>query len=156
MLQREPEQVAALAHKLRGAAGSLSIDDVARCAGEVERLAASGQFAKTAIAQLGDAMVVAADTIANYAGAEMTVSDGLPESGHAADGTKLGALLLRAEQALGSDNPDDIEPLIVELRAWFGDAELAPLVRAVEAFDFRAAEKAVRNLAFSNLTVGST
>jgi signal transduction histidine kinase/CheY-like chemotaxis protein len=149
MQQLEPARVATLAHKLRGAAGSLAVEDVALRAGEVERLAASGQFAQTAIAQLGDAMAIAADTIAKYAGAaaQASASNSAAGSGQAAEASKLGELLLRAEQALGRDNPDDIEPMIVELRAWFGDAELAPLVQAVEAFDFRAAEDAVRQLA---------
>jgi HPt (histidine-containing phosphotransfer) domain-containing protein len=154
MMQSDPIQVAALAHKLRGAAGSLAMDDVAQCAGEVERLAKSGHSADAAIAKLGDAMAIAASTISKHAGVDSATSVAPAEPRPAEDLPDLDALLVRAAQALGNDNPDAIEPLIVELRGWFAEAQLAPLVEAIEAFDFRAAETIVRQLASSTANPG--
>jgi CheY-like chemotaxis protein len=147
LAQCEPTQASALAHQVRGAAANLAIDDVAQCAGEVERLAVAGLETVAAIAKLGDAMGVAADTIVKYAPDDTMdkAVETVPKP--SGDASARRALLARAEVALSRDSPDVIEPMLVELQAWFGPEALAPLVRAVENFDFRAAEAAVRSLA---------
>ena len=57
----------ALAHKLRGAAGTMALDDVADCAGALEMLE-PGHDPATAVSQLQKALDIAIASIAVFAG----------------------------------------------------------------------------------------
>ena len=65
--QQDADGARALAHKLRGAAGTMSLDDIAYCAGALEMLAPE-QDPMPSLLQLQRAMEVAMASIAAFAG----------------------------------------------------------------------------------------
>ena len=134
----------AMAHKLRGAAGNLALDQVASAATDLDEHLKQNQEAQEALQRVQIAIDLARTAIAQYAGTEPVPSTppSLPS-----DRTRLSALLAQALHTLGTDSPEGMEPLLATLEAALPAADIAPLRHAVESFNFRAGEAAVRNLA---------
>lgn len=147
MAQAERAAAAALAHKLKGAAANLALDEVAALAGEADRVLPAGEDAAAILTRLQAALDTALASIAQYAS-----RDGVSLSSDSAtlntlNLRQIAPLLARAMDALNADNPDTIEPLLDKLGRWLPADRLAPLREAIENFDFRGGERATHALA---------
>ncbi len=136
---------AALAHKLKGSAGSLALPDIAHCAGELERRCEEGADAQQCKADLKVALNTAVQSIERYAPAPAASEPA--EVPTEVDPERLRILLAQALAALNEDNPDAIEPILAVLRTQLPARQLAAVTQAVENYDFRLAERATRVLA---------
>ncbi|NVO05277.1 MAG: response regulator [Rhodoferax sp.] len=149
-MQRMPlPAMQALAHKLRGAAGNLALDQVAAATAELDALLqspADPAASASAQAALQEALRVASASIAAYAGSDAANPAG---PAPAANLALLAPLLQQVLAELGRDTPDGVEPLLPQLEALLGSEPAAALRHALEGFDFRAGEAAVRALANS-------
>lgn len=138
---------AALAHKLKGAAGTLSLQRVAQAASSVEQgLRQRTAGADAAIERLQTALDDARQAIADYLAAAPGIA---VERGDHGDIAPLKLLLRRLLKALDGDNPDLAEPMLRELDQILPPEVVARLREQVDGFAFRAAEAAVRALAES-------
>ncbi len=145
MSTAEPTQAAALAHRLRGAAGNLGLLQVAEAALAAEQAIGAGAGAAATLADLQRTMDTALASIAAYAAAEVQAPP--LAAAVAAAPTWVAELLALTLQALDTDSPDAAEALLAELAGAIPGERLEPLRAALEDFDFRAAEQAVRTLA---------
>ncbi|MGY8624977.1 response regulator [Chromobacterium violaceum] len=134
----------ALAHKLRGAAGNLALDEVSSRAADVESRLQAGNDAGPALDALRIALARALDSISRYAPVSAA---GGAEDAPPMDAGQLGALLHQAVRAFNQDDPAAVEPVLAQLDALLSAAQMAPLRDAVESFDFRGGEAAAQALA---------
>ncbi|MDE2119359.1 MAG: response regulator [Betaproteobacteria bacterium] len=143
----DPEQARALVHKVRGSAASLGLVDVAERAASVER--ALARDGAVDLAGLGEALRIACESIAHHAG---PARDGESVGTAQAQATSPvdAQLLERCLAGLDRDNPDALTPLLAELAARLPASALAEITRRVERFDFRGAERWVREFAASS------
>ncbi|MFH1871082.1 MAG: response regulator [Pseudomonadota bacterium] len=141
-----PDDASRFAHKLKGAAGNLALMQVAAQAGDVEGILHEGGDPAGCFENLRAALVAAVESIEQYAGAGN--SDAEQATGDV-DLAKVAALLALTLKACNSDNPDGVEPLLIELDSLLPAEQRAPLRDAVQTFDFRGAEAATRALASS-------
>lgn len=134
------------AHKLKGAAATLALPEVAAVAGEIERTLNVTQDVGALLVRLQETLAIVLASIERYAPADETSAhDSPPVTAAEADqpAMLLGALM----RALDTDDPDGIEPVLEALSALI-PADGASVLRGhVADFDFRAAEAAVRDLA---------
>ncbi len=144
MAQLPVPAMQALSHKLRGAAGNLALDQLAAASTELEAVLKIGADASSALLVVQQAFQVAVGSIELYAG---TGHDGPAACAQTADQARLEQLLERALVELGRDTPQGVEPVLLELDALLRREQTAALRHAVEDFDFRAGEAAVRELA---------
>jgi PAS domain S-box-containing protein len=130
----------ALAHKLRGAAGNLALDQVAAAAADLDERLKLNQHPGDALQRVQQAINQASTAIVHYAAAQAPppqaprgpLEQGLPAR-----------LLEQALQILGTDTPEGMEPVLGALEGLLPASQVAPLRHAVESFDFRSAEAAV-------------
>lgn len=141
----EPPRAAALAHRLKGAAASLALKEVAACASALEHVLCAGQDASAHFSQLQLALGLALNSIERYAAVPVVSS--AAEVSAAIDPKKLADLLARALWAMDSDAPDAVEPILAELAELLPPGRLANVRAAVEQFDFRGGEAAIHQLA---------
>jgi hypothetical protein len=147
-----PGEGTALAHKLKGAAGSLALDGVAAGAGAVDQRLRAGQAADAALAGLQAALATALDTIVQFAPPVPSTPVAEPV---ALDPGAMAALLGQMLAACDTDSPSAVRPVLAALTRVAPPATLQSLQTAVEAFDFRGAEAATRSLAAAlNLSLG--
>ncbi len=137
-------EAAALAHKLKGAAGNLALDKVAALASEADLCLQTSADAEAALAALQAALQRALDSIQRYA-AEAPMTSTAPPS--ALDSAALGSVLTRTVAAFDSDDIDAVAPILAELADLLSAEQLAPLRHAADEFDFRSGEVATRALA---------
>ncbi len=134
-------------HKMRGAAGSLGLNDIAAAARDLEQAIETN----TDRAGCGTRLRVALDTglasIALYA-IPAPASDGPAITN--LDAIQAAPVLRRALAAFDTDNPDEVSKLIAELASHVPAAQLTELRNCIENFDFRAGENAIRVLAADN------
>ncbi|MRV73096.1 response regulator [Duganella sp. FT92W] len=124
----------ALTHKLKGAAASLSLTDVARTAGDLELAEHEGGDIATALRALQDALAIACASIIAYAGADTAPS---PEMSGGGD---TGALLRELLLALDTDSPDRASAVLNRLAPLISSSATAQIRGRIDDFDFRAAE----------------
>lgn len=136
----------ALAHKLKGAAGNLALDEVSARAADVENRLLAGSDPGPALDALRTALVRALDSISRYAPATQA-GETASASATAVDAEQLKPLLLQALQAFNRDDPAAVEPVLAQLAALLSDQQVAPLRDAAENFDFRGGEAATHALA---------
>lgn len=148
-----PEPAAALAHQVKGAAAQLGLEQVADLAGRLELLLRDGRDAQDVeevLMALQTAMEAALQAIAAYS------ADTLPEQApvRAAPALSPGALqggwalgLQQLSEALRSDDPAQVEPVLEALSSRIPTNYLGALRAALAAYDFRGAEGLVRELA---------
>ncbi|TCJ15790.1 response regulator [Parasulfuritortus cantonensis] len=141
--QSDGDAASALAHKLKGVAGNLALGEVAGHAQEVDALARNGDDLGAAIDRLQAALDVALASIRRYAPEPGPDTAALPEFDRHLVTGQLG----RALAALDADNPDGVEPLLAELAEQLPGPRIEAIRLAVETFDFRAGEAAIRRLA---------
>lgn len=134
----------ALTHRWRGAAGSLALPAMLAAAPPLEEALRLGQRERVPAfgAALGDALVQTLAAIADL-GAGRT-STPAPLADMPAPGGDPTPWLERLERALQRGELDDMA--LGELRRALGPARCAPLMRALDDFDFEAARTAVAKL----------
>ena len=137
---------AALAHKLKGAAGNLAVGDVARCAGEIElKLKADDTDVKRLFERLQHALRTAVDSIAAYA-PDSSAADGGPTSLTPVQTARLSPLLMDLLKALEADNLDRAEQVLAQVQTVLPAERLQSLHATLSDFDFRGACAATRQL----------
>jgi CheY-like chemotaxis protein len=136
----------ALAHKLRGAAGSLVLQGIVQATQALEHGLTSDLPLDAAYADLQKAFDMALLQIEAYAGAEPATVQG-SASAALVDPTQLQQLLRLALLRLEEDSPSAVEPVLAELTAVLGGSDLLPLRNALESYQFEACKRAVHALA---------
>ena len=143
--RRTRAEAAALAHKLKGAAGSLALEGVSDCAGEVDRRLRADQDPSAALAGLQAAVATALTSIAQFAPPPATPSaDG---SSEILDPQGMALLLGQMVAACDTDSLSAVRPALAALVKVAPPASLEAIQAALENFDFRGAEAATRRLA---------
>ena len=136
---------AALAHKLKGAAGNLALTDVARSAGEMDQKLKAGGEVDSALELLQQALQTALTSIAQYAPAVTAEPRAHPPL-DSQQRARLGPLLTDLMHALDADDLDRAEQ-VLEALAPLVLSEQLQLVRAtLSDFDFRGSEAATRQM----------
>ena len=143
LAQGEVGQAGALAHKIKGSAGNLSLPALARAAEVVEHRLMEGGDASGDVASLQQAFDEACLAIQALNGEAPVMPKASPTPG---DGGQLQALLDELVAALDRDNPDLAVPVLDRLQGLLPEAPLARLRERVDDFDFRGAEQAARDL----------
>ncbi len=138
-----PDQAAQLAHKLKGAAGSLALNDVMEAADHLVRELRRGRTGNSAVARLREEMSIALESIGHYApSADARPDDRLPVN------LALAEPIIRATlQSLDRDEPGEVELHLESLDRVLPGTLVAPIRARVEDFDFRGAESALRDVA---------
>jgi len=138
---------AALAHKLKGAAGNLALPDVAACAASLDQQLKTGVATSVSVAALQQALQVALTSIGLYApepeSALTTAAVDAPDDDQRA---RLVAPLRALLQALDADDLDAAEAGLEALSRILPDTHLQRLRATFRDFDFRGAELAARHL----------
>ena len=133
------ENIAAIAHKLKGAAGALSLYRVAQIAGEIEESAAScNQAALKYLVEVLAKTVLAINEIIGQPG-ESAAEQMAPLSN-----IDLAVALSQLLEALDSDDPELILPRLEGLSGALPEQVLESICSAVDLFDFRGAEGQVK------------
>jgi two-component system, sensor histidine kinase and response regulator len=138
-------EVAALTHKLKGAAGNLALFDVAACARTVDQQLKAGSDVRASLDALGEALGVALASIASYA-PEPVVHGGSVMALDADQSAQLAGLLQDVLRALDADNLDAAEQVLEALAQLLPSEQLQRLRATLSDFDFRGAELAARHL----------
>ena len=142
---------AALAHKLAGVAGNMSLPDTHRTAVELERLLSMGHDSTASLARLDQTLRSAVEAINQFApseavneraGAATTPLENSPE-----ERNELKELLRKMRAALDTDDPSQAEPILSALLIQRPRSELAELHNCIRDFNFRGAEQCVAELA---------
>ena len=140
------KEAAALAHKIKGAAGNLSLPDVAAWATRVDQQLKAGENANTTLEQLRQALHVALSSIAIYAPERRATTGAGDLVLNASQSLQRVALLRELLHALDDDNPDQAEQLINDLEHLVPHQKLQLVRATLNDFDFRGAEAATRQL----------
>lgn len=133
----------ALAHKLKGAAGTMALPDIAACADALEIAAADSNHSDL-LNNLQSALDTALHSIALFAAEENPAP---PSTNATLSKQQTSAIFIELMQALDTDTPDKANQLIDDLAVAFPIQTLTPLRNCIDAFDFRGAENVVRTLA---------
>ncbi|MEO5376479.1 MAG: PAS domain S-box protein [Magnetococcus sp. DMHC-6] len=134
-----------LAHALKGVAGNLAMDRVAHLATEIDADLKLGQRS-TVASKLGALHHALQEAIAVIAKLHLA-TEGQSLSLLPFDGAVMRELLRELTDALERLNPDDVEPVLEQISRYITKADLAPVKRCVDAFDFDAAKSQMIALA---------
>jgi two-component system sensor histidine kinase/response regulator len=140
LAQGDAQAATGLAHKLRGAAGSLALPEVARCAGQIERALAEDGDAAEDIQALGAALDEALAAIAQLTSLAALEAGTGPCAEYAIDPGAVAPLLAELLRDLDQDAPNQAEATLDALAEKLPEALLKPIHEAVDEFDFRGAE----------------
>jgi len=144
MAPLEKAASAALAHKLKGAAGSLALDEVAAMAAKLEQVLRAGGDPADCFQSLQAALETGLTSIAHYAPPD-DQSEGVVSSPF--DHEQVATLLAQLLVACNTDNPSTARPFLTELDKVLAPVSLAAIHTSLENFDLRGAEAAARSLA---------
>ena len=140
------EQAAAeaLLHKLKGAAGTLALTEVAQIAAEVETTTMdTSAAANNGLQRLRIALDIAFASIALFA---EQIGDEVPIADVVVNVKSLQQLLQELLLALDSDAPDNANRLVAIMKPMITPEALLQLQTHIDSFDFRSAEAVVRAL----------
>ena len=143
-------QASALAHKLAGVAANMALPEVYRLAADVERLLAEERDATGTLEQLDQALHEACASIERFAplpGAESAGPAALAAVLDPEAITNVRALLVQMLQALDTDSPVPVEPIMAQLAQILSARPMADVRTCLRGFDFRGAERRVLELA---------
>jgi hypothetical protein len=132
-----------LAHKLKGAAGYMALEEVAIQAGNLERTLRRGGEAAECYEKLQESMNIACQSIAEYAPPNIEAQTA---ENHPMADTQLITTLISLLQAWDDDSPARVRPLLAKLSSALPLAQSASLHQALENYDFRVGESATREL----------
>lgn len=132
-----PETAGALAHKLKGAAASLGMVEVAATANIVERSVRDNQSPRQGLDQLQIALGTALASISRYAPPEPEADTPRAEQLNVpVNPERIIKLLTRGLASCDTDNPDEIEMVLAELDNLMPATTLQSLHQTLEGFDF--------------------
>jgi len=146
LAQLDKPAALALAHKLKGAASNLALEELAAAAANAGQALQQGTDSGRSLQQLQDALDTALASIAQFAPPVATQDTAEPAL---RDTTQLAAQLVRMLQVCHTDQPSQIRPVLAELDKLLPHEPLQPLHSAIENYDFRGAEAATRAIALS-------
>lgn len=133
-----------IAHKIVGAAGSLGLNELSRIAAELDNALLTGKDTCALQQEFTHALQIALESIQLYNQSSLTEAQ---QTLISVDKQQINALLSLLLNALNTDNPDNIEPVLIELGKFLEKSHLQALWEAVQDFDFRRAEKHTQELA---------
>jgi HPt (histidine-containing phosphotransfer) domain-containing protein len=138
--------LAALVHKLAGAAGNLGLTEVSTAAKACMQVLHAGGDLPDALARLQQ------DIARSWESARRYLDDSAQPAAPAAlaadpDHAEVAALLDQLLRILSTDNPDGTEPILARLAAALDRPQLQTLQEAIAGFHFRAAERVVQDIA---------
>jgi PAS domain S-box-containing protein len=141
---RDADSVAAfaLSHKLKGVAGNLALQAIADSVSQFEAHIQLGESAISATAALQKAIDAVCTAIAQWDTLDEPVAAELA----ATDPAALEILLTQLLTALDLDNPEQAEPLLLNLRNRIPETAFNLLRNQLSDFDFRQAEETIRRL----------
>jgi CheY-like chemotaxis protein len=134
----------AIAHKFRGAAANLGLEDVASIAQSVEQGLKQGEVPHEALHDLQKAMVIALGSIAAYA--PPTSQEAPRPEG---DETLLVEWLQRLMEAWHSDSSSNVERVLADMVGALSAERLGIFETALHNYDFRTGEAATAALLHS-------
>ena len=134
----------AFAHKLKGAAGSLGVQQVAELAGEVENAFHVNADSADSLKRLQTALNIALKSIEFYTSPALDTKN-LQLNSVAPE--QLTLLFARMLDALNTESMTAVRPTLAELDKVLPVTDLMTLHLAVENFDFREGENVIRTLA---------
>ncbi len=144
MANLSPGDASIFAHKLSGASGNLALTGIAALAKKLNQLFDGGENPTELYAALQVELDTVLESIKIYAPAENSSE---PMTNVLCDKTELIPLLRNAVEALYSDEISQVRPALAQLKNMLPTVSLSALCSAVENFDFRGGEAAVRLLA---------
>jgi|GEM_PF-1189643 len=145
--QGRAAEVAALAHKLKGAAGNLALPDVAACAATLDQQLKSGFDTGVSVLALQQALQVALTSIGVYAPEpEAVLAAAMADAPDGDQRARLVAPLRALLLALDADDLDGAEGALEALAQILPGTHLQRLRATLSDFDFRGAELAARHL----------
>jgi signal transduction histidine kinase/DNA-binding response OmpR family regulator/HPt (histidine-containing phosphotransfer) domain-containing protein len=150
MRAAEPTVAAGRAHALKGAAGNLALFELAALTGKLDTALRAGEETERLFAGVQTAMDIALDSIRRYAPDPDQTQDRDTASGKddgAVDNTRLAPLLVALLEVFNTDDPGAIGPVLSELDEILPSSSVTAIHDAVDNFDFRGGEDAVRALA---------
>ncbi len=140
-----------LAHKLKGAAGSLCMDTLVEVASIAQRLGEEALNRAEVIADLESCLQRTIQEIEAIPGLclaeEKPSAEALSVSTSAYTKEQIEPLISQAIALLDHDNPADLMPVLSQLTALLGDRVLRPVFQALDDFEFRQAETCLRAIA---------
>lgn len=151
LTEDRPAEAQALAHKMKGTAANLGLNDLSHRAADVEYAIRVGAPWTNLMDPLHDSLELCLRSIdsftASLPGAAAPTQPAATET--AALDVTLNALL----KALDGDNPDGAEPLVAVLATLIPDEQASRITRLLEEFDFRGAEALVREINDARTTI---
>ena len=144
LAQAGQENALKLVHKLAGAAGSLALAEVARQAQKTEIALTLDAAVDEALDRLHTVLESACASIRTYASETGEYEVTPPKN---LDTSQVAALIARILTALDSDDIGQVRPVVRSLNRLIAPQHLAAINAAVENFDFRGGEAAIRMLA---------
>ncbi len=147
LAEKEVDKATQLAHKMKGAAGSLSLEEVAYQVSELHRTLKNGLDASAALTRFQQALETTLAAIERYVAPERT--EHATVCYDVTQKERLVVLLAALLQALDEDNPEPAEPFMTELAEILPSAYLQAVRSAIDGFDFPAAASATWELAKS-------
>lgn len=151
---KDLETAEKISHALKGVAGNLSITYVANIATEINN-ALKGKRGgyEPLVDKLNKSIDEVVAVISQLNNEADTRDNGL---NNGIDVDKVTKLFNDILEALGTDDPDNIEPILEQLKSALNRNQLKTLVGHVENFSFREAERSTRDLAKElGLDIGS-
>ncbi|MDX8378684.1 MAG: PAS domain S-box protein [Gallionella sp.] len=134
----DTEPARGMAHALKGVAGNLALDRVASLAGalDVSLKSGEGDIVSAQLVGLSDALGVAIAAIAKL---QLPIETSVYQM-QTFDVVSVRALLITLLFSFEALNPDEAEPVMSKLSQYVLTADLAPIARCLENFDFDAAQ----------------
>jgi PAS domain S-box-containing protein len=148
LIEENPEDNAParqLTHALKGVAGNLSLKNVAACVTQMDSRLKEGDRdgARSDVPTLRAALVRASRAVAELG----EIAENEPHSSSAYDPEATLQLIRELRDALAALDPERAEPLITRLGMILPGADLAPIKREIEVFDFEQASEESEALA---------
>lgn len=134
----------ALAHKVKGAAGSLAIERVSVLAGEVDEVLRAGENTADSFSHLQSALEIALKSIEQYASPNAQLVDAVSVS---FDRKQVAVSLEQMLVACDSDRPLEVRPVLAALDKILPPSALLALHATFMDFDLRGTEAATLALA---------
>ncbi|WAR47038.1 PAS domain S-box protein [Methylomonas rapida] len=142
-LQGHRRAAAALAHKIKGAAGNLCLNSIAAHCGVVEKAVADDADLVQATSELQSALDEVAGSLANWLATDAHTDRSEPAS---ADRAVILAGLQRLLTALEQDDPTEVRKQLQYLEPLTGRDLIDSIIAQVQEYDFRAAESSTQAL----------
>ncbi len=144
--QLEHSDTAKLAHKLKGAAASLCLEQLTHKAGEVEHVILTKGDVQTSLTDLETCLQNTVTEIQKVlSDTQLQDSEPSPETSEVSSQTQQ--VIMNLYKALDSDDPNTIRPLINQLSNEIDNELLTPVIHAVDDYDFEQAMRQVETLA---------